>query len=230
MAVVKKYLTEVVNIENKVEGIYTLELKSHSGPFKYMPGQFLHLALDEFDPSIGWPESRCFSMRSSPREEHIRITYAIKGAFTTRMSKEIILGTKVTLKLPYGDLFTQDHCKENTTFIAGGTGITPFLSLFTHQFFSNYRKPKLYAGFRNIGMNFYLLEFEKACQINPEFKLKVIYQDTDGILNIEKIYQEEKKACSSFFISGPPGMINYFRTFLLGQGISGSQVKTDEWE
>ena len=66
MAIVKKYLAEVVHIENKVEGTYTVEFKSLSGPFKYLSGQFLHLALDEYDPSSGWPESRCFSMQSSP--------------------------------------------------------------------------------------------------------------------------------------------------------------------
>ena len=62
MALVKKYLAEVVSIDNTIDGLYTLELKSLSKPFKYYPGQFLHFALDEYDPSGIWPESRCFSM------------------------------------------------------------------------------------------------------------------------------------------------------------------------
>ena len=33
-------------------------------PFK--PGQFLHLALDAFEPGGFWPESRVFSIASAP--------------------------------------------------------------------------------------------------------------------------------------------------------------------
>jgi ferredoxin-NADP reductase len=229
MAIIKKYLAEIVHIENIVDGIYTLELKSHSGRFKYLPGQFLHLALDEYDPSIGWPESRCFSIQSSPKDENIRITYARKGIFTLRMSRELREGSRVTLKLPYGDLFTQVHSKENTVFVAGGTGITPFLSLFNDDTFAEYQNPKLYAGFRTAKMNLYNKEIEAATQINPKLKSYFVFQDKDGILDIEKIYQQETKT-GSYFISGPPEMINKFKTILLQHGVAMEQIKTDDWE
>ncbi|MGB9599006.1 MAG: hypothetical protein ACPL7I_00520, partial [Myxococcota bacterium] len=53
---------------------------------KFLPGQFLHFTLDEYDPSTGfWPESRVFSIASAPVENRIRITYSVKGRFTKRM-------------------------------------------------------------------------------------------------------------------------------------------------
>lgn len=168
MANVKKYLAEIVTSKNFIDGAQTVEFRSLDKPFKYAPGQFLHLAIDEYDPARQWPDSRCFSMQSAPNEELIRITYAVKGPFTNRMQQELSPGKQVTLKLPYGELFTQMHNKTNTVFIAGGTGITPFLSLFNHTSFSEYSNPVLYAGFRNHSLNLYHSELEIAQSINPK--------------------------------------------------------------
>jgi NAD(P)H-flavin reductase len=84
----KKYKSKIIAISNPFSGIYTLEIKSLGRPYKYLPGQFLHLALDDDYDGIGqWPDSRCFSMQSNPNEETIKITYAVKGAFTKEMEK-----------------------------------------------------------------------------------------------------------------------------------------------
>ena len=229
MAIVKKYPAKVVSIQNSIDGVYTLELESIGKPFKFDAGQFLHLAVDEFDPSTQWPDSRCFSMQSAPSEENIRITYAAKGQFTTRMQYELKPGKEVTLKLPYGDLFSQEHSKTKTVFIAGGTGITPYLSLFTDTSFASYSNPILYAGFRTENINLYKAELEIAKKINSTLEVHLVYQDKDGILDIEKILNENTST-SSFFISGPPIMIKTFKQVLISKGIPENQVLTDDWE
>src|SRR5450759_4335692 len=110
MAIVKKYSARVVAILNQIEGVYTLELESLGKPFKYDPGQFLHLALDpDYDGSGQWPESRCFSMQSNPKEENIKLTYAVKGKFTKQMVEQLKVGSEVWLKLPYGDPVSYTH-------------------------------------------------------------------------------------------------------------------------
>jgi ferredoxin-NADP reductase len=228
MPIVKKYPAEIVSVESLSEGIYTIQAKSLEGKFKYSPGQFLHFSLDEYDPGAEWPESRCFSMQSSPDENFIKITYAVKGSFTSKMMG-LTVGSIVTLKLPYGDLFTQEHSKINTVFISGGTGITPFLSLFTHSSFADYLSPVLYAGFREQNANIYKKELLEAKLINPTAVFYNKYQDVDGILNIEEILKESDFS-TSFFISGPPQMIREFKSYLLSKGISTQQIKTDDWE
>lgn len=229
MAIVKKYPARLVSIQNSIEGVYTLEFESLGKPFKYDAGQFLHLAIDDFDPSAQWPDSRCFSMQSAPNEEHIRITYAAKGQFTKRMQQGLKVGSEVTLKLPYGDLFSQDHNKTNTVFIAGGTGITPYLSLFTDASFIHYSKSILYAGFRTKEMNLYTVELDKAKKINSELEVHLVYQETEGILDINKI-EAENGAAASYFISGPPVMIKTFKQTLISKGVPEKQVLTDDWE
>ncbi len=225
MAIIKKYLVKIVSIINPIDGVYTLELGSLGKPFKYEPGQFLHLAIDEYDPAGQWPESRCFSMQSAPGEEFIRITYAVKNRFTTRMQQELKSGKQVTLKLPYGDLFTQPHNKTNTVFIAGGTGITPFLSLFTHESFIEYINPHIYLGFRSKEFNIYLAELNFVELCEP----KIFYQDSDGIIDINQIFDENGTE-SDYFISGPPVMIKTFKQVLIGKGVPTNNILTDDWE
>ncbi len=224
----KKYKSKIISISNPFKGIYTIEFTSEKGKFKYLPGQFLHLALDEeYDGYSQWPDSRCFSIQSNPNEEVIRITYSVKGEFTRQMEEQLKPGSELWLKLPYGDLFSQLHNKENTVFIAGGTGITPFLSLFTHESFNDYINPKIYLGFRSREYNIYQSELESLC--NSSKFIKFFYEDEDGIINIQNIFIENG-ANTNYFTSGPPAMLKSFKHALIGQGVPASNVLTDDWE
>ena len=224
----KKYRSIIVSISNPYKGLYTVEFKSLGGKFKYYPGQFLHLALDQnYDGTDQWPDSRCFSMQSNPSEETIRISYSVKGEFTKQMEDQLAVGTEVWLKLPYGDLFTQPHSKENTVFIAGGTGITPYLSLFTSSFFNEYVNPRIYLGYKSRSYNIY--QNEMNSMDNTSMRINIFYQDQDGIIDIDQI-RRENRSDSNFFISGPPVMIKTFKQALIDSGVSASNVLTDDWE
>ena len=211
------------------EGVYAVEMRSAGKPFDYYPGQFLHLALDEYDPSSGWPESRCFSMQTPPGKDLVRITFAVKGGFTRRMASELVAGRHVTLKLPYGDLFTQAHNKNNTVFLSGGTGITPFLALFSHGSFKAYSNPVLYAGFRNRSFNLYYAELSRVVEINPTFTARYYYEDENGLINPEEVLAG-KGIDNIYFISGPQEMIAYFKRSLEFLGVNPARIKTDDWE
>jgi ferredoxin-NADP reductase len=230
MSIVKKYRAKVEKIINPISDIFTVTFSSDK-KFQYNPGQFLHLALDEYDGIGQWPESRCFSMQSSPTEETLKITFAVKGSFTNRMKNELHEGKEIWLKLPYGELFTQPHNKVNTVFIAGGTGITPFLSLFADESFNEYINPRIYLGFRSKKYNIYENELREirnnSCNSNN--LLKVYYEDKDGIIDIKTILKENGTN-SDYFISGPPIMIKSFKSYLINSGLPEQKVLTDEWE
>lgn len=223
---VKKYRTEIVSIQCQNESIFTLEFRSLNGKFKYHPGQFLHLSVEQdYDGSGQWPESRCFSIQSSPDEENIKITYAVKGLFTRHMESALSPGSRVWLKLPYGDLFSKPHNKMKSVFIAGGTGITPFLSLFRHQSFEGYSNSRVYLGFKSERFNIYETELKFSDLIRSE----ISYEDVNGILDLKKIFAENGTD-ASYIISGPPAMIKAFRHGLIEMGLPDCQILTDDWE
>jgi NAD(P)H-flavin reductase len=230
---VKKYKCEVVSVSQRVEGIYTLEMRSVLTSFKYVPGQFLHLAMDdEYDGTGQWPDSRCFSIQGEGDDGTIKITYAVKGRFTSHMKETLKPGSEVWLKLPYGDLFTQPHNKHHTVFIAGGTGITPFLSLFSHEMFREYDHPRIYLGFRSRVYNIYeqeLTEMRETTGRQNGFEVKIFYQDSDGILDIGRIFSENG-VTPDYFVSGPPDMIHFFKKRLSEEGVPPGRIFTDDWE
>jgi NAD(P)H-flavin reductase len=229
----RKYKSQIVSIENLVEDIYTIKLSSLNKKYKYYPGQFLHLSIDSDYDGIGqWPESRCFSMQSNPDENIIKISYAVKGKYTDEMKRNLNQGDTVWLKLPFGNLFTQSHNTTNTVFIAGGTGITPFLSLFTSKLFTQYVSPRIYLGFRTDSHNIFkndLKQIDKNSQNNSPSILSIKHQNVDGIIDIKKIFFENGLKCN-YFISGPPQMIKNFKYYLVGEGVRQRFILTDEWE
>lgn len=228
MAIVKKYRAKVISVSKHTDTICTTEFCSESGKFIYHPGQFLHLALDQdYDGCGQWPESRCFSMQSNPNEKNIKITYSVKGRFTFQMGRDLKIGSMVWLKLPYGDLFTRPHSKTNTVFIAGGTGITPFLSLLTHESFKDYIKPRIYLGFRSSVFNIYNEDINKAN--HSSVIVKIFYEDEDGVIDIQHIFDENGQS-SDYFISGPPLMIKIFKQTLIGNNVLPHRILTDDWE
>ena len=52
MAVIKKYRATVTDIKNPFKDVYTITFATDK-KFKFKPGQFLHLAIDDYDGEIG---------------------------------------------------------------------------------------------------------------------------------------------------------------------------------
>jgi len=226
---VKKYPSRVAAVRNPLEGIYIVALESLGRPYAYLPGQFLHLALDPYNPSAPWPESRCFSIQSAPADGGITLTYAVKGNFTRRMERELAPGKELVLKLPYGELFSKGYALSRCVFIAGGTGVTPFLSLFADPAFASCKDPALWLGVRDERYHIYGPELASARERNPAFVTHIVCQDREGILDIGAIHSAEGQD-ANYFISGPPDMIRNFKAYLLAKGLPPESVRTDDWE
>ncbi len=125
MPVTQKLACTVERITAHGERVYTVALRPERQVPRFRAGQFLHLALDGYDPSGFWPESRVFSIASASTErESLRITYAVHGHYTARMERDLTEGRSVWIKMPYGD-FVIDGGRDVVLF-AGGTGITGF--------------------------------------------------------------------------------------------------------
>ena len=89
-------------------------------------GQFLHLALDPYDPSGFWPESRVFSIASSPAERDARRGSPTRctGAFTARMERELVEGARSGSRCRTAT--SSSTAATDVVLFAGGTGITAF--------------------------------------------------------------------------------------------------------
>lgn len=95
----------------------------------FTPGQYFKIRLDIKNVD-NRGSSRYFTISSSPkRKEHISITTKIiKSSFKKKLNK-IKIGEEVDFYGPVGYFNFNHRNKKTKIFIAGGIGITPFLSI-----------------------------------------------------------------------------------------------------
>lgn len=239
MSVVVKSPCVVTYLKRYTETLTMVELQPLKRLPKYKPGQFLHLTLDNYDSSKNWPESRVFSIANyDPDVKILRIIYSVKGKYTKLMNDNLKENQQVWVKMPYGD-FTFNSITDNMIFIAGGTGITPFLSYFESI---KYKMPDkniwLFYGARNKKCMVGEELIDDIALVNPKFKVKkyLEYKGENecyerGKLNAKKIFTElQAISDADFYISGPPEMIHYFKKSILDAGIKQEFIHIDDWE
>jgi 3-phenylpropionate/trans-cinnamate dioxygenase ferredoxin reductase subunit len=147
MMLKKPYLVEAV--ESQRGDSWTLALRPHGhNGFTFQPGQFAWITLDV---SPFHMREHPFSMSSSgSQSDRIEFTIKALGDFT-REIKHVPPGTRAYLDGPYG-VFTSDRYPDTAgfVFIAGGIGITPFMSILTTHAERGDDRPHLliYAGDR----------------------------------------------------------------------------------
>ena len=107
------------------QGITTeVRLRPTGRALKYKPGQFAVLKLQE----SGMREPHIFTIASSPEEPELRFYIRNLGDWTAKIQTQELVGSKVIVEGPYGTFDPYGHEPVRPVWIAGGVGITPFLS------------------------------------------------------------------------------------------------------
>ena len=76
MSTPRKIRCVIEGVADHGDRVYTVDLKPERPVPAFRQGQFMHLTLDEYDPSGFWPESRVFSIASSPVERNrLKVIY-----------------------------------------------------------------------------------------------------------------------------------------------------------
>jgi ferredoxin-NADP reductase len=241
MAVVQKICCCVEQILNHGDHVYTVQLAPDRNVPNFKPGQFLHLALDRYDPGDFWPESRVFSIANSPTtRDHISITYSVRGKFTARMETELTRDRQVWIKMPYGDFLIQNT--RDIVLLAGGTGITAFTAFldgltpaFEHNIYLAY-------GARNSRLLIYRNLADRCAGVVPKLRLFYFIENgTDesaetrsavvGRISISALWLHlDRPLTATYYISGPPEMIKSLSCDLKERGVGENVIRIDAWE
>lgn len=204
----------------------------------FRPGQYLEWTLGHF-----WPDSRgnrrYFTIASSPKESYIRMAvkfYAPPSKFKRALAK-MKAGDKISASHLAGDFILPRNKKRKLVFIAGGIGVTPFRSMI--QYLVDKREKRsailLYSN-KSADDIAYKDVFDQAERV---IGLKTDYFVTDedslvpdfaraGFIDPESISHDiPDYRDRTFYISGPPSMVNGFRETLHNMGIPKRRIKTD---
>jgi ferredoxin-NADP reductase len=94
-----------------------------------MAGQFVDLALRGARPGGSDGLIHTFSIASSPSAEEIVVVTRMRDTAFKRALSALAIGTEVRRKGPTGSFTLHNNVSRPAVFLAGGIGITPFLSM-----------------------------------------------------------------------------------------------------
>jgi ferredoxin-NADP reductase len=216
--------------------VYTVVLRPERPAPRFRAGQFLHLALDSYDPTGFWPESRAFSIASAPPERNLlRITYSAQGAFTVRMEQQLARGREVWVKMPYGEFIIEP--RGEVVLLAGGTGITAFTAFLQQLNGSEACSVLLAYGARHEGLLIYRHLVERcAARASDLTTLYFLEQAADttaeaGRVAIEPVWSRLRDPLEArYFIAGPPLMLKGLEADLRARDVQPEAIHIDAWE
>ncbi len=178
--------------------------------FNYKPGQYLFIRFPRFE---GYKELFPFSISSDPSQKNMRISIKRTGDFTSKQIPQLKKGDKAIIMGPYGK-FGENCLKHDNDmlWIAGGIGITPFLSLAKHESkHPSGRNIILIWVTKDKSTAFHDKELITETKQNEKLKYISWFSSKNGRLNITEIEKIIKNKIDlkniKILMCGPPPMI-----------------------
>jgi glycine betaine catabolism B len=207
--------------------------------FRFKPGQYMEWTLAHPDPD-GRGNRRYFTLASAPTEHNIRLAVKFYQKSSTFKKSMLALNrnTVVVASQLAGDFVLPDNPWQKCIFIAGGIGVTPFRSMIKYLLDQHQSRPiTLFYASKRIEDIVYRDVFDRA---QLELGIRAIYTVTDstnlppnwtgkvGRITPELIRTTvpDYRNCI-FYVSGPRGMVDYFKDAINLLGTPGLQVRTD---
>ena len=219
-------------------------------PLTYYPGQFVYVtfyskAFDaNFNPlalhgdadwaviSLRPGEARDqfhpFSLTSSPHEPRLRITVKAVGDFTSALHA-LDEGAAARVEGPYGRFSYLNGSSSSQVWIAGGIGITPFLSM-ARSLKAAGRDIDLYYAFKSSARAYFLEELLEIAERIPDLRVIPMAEDRSGFVTAELIESTTRNLrARDVFLCGPPEMVLALRQQLRGKGLTRRQIHFEEF-
>jgi len=197
--------------------------------FEFLAGQYIRVTV----PKLLYPDpkgtSRVFSIASSPNDKNkLNIAFRDSGSGFKRTLMELPLSSFIDIEGPFGYFTLPKDTSNPLVFVAGGIGITPFLSMIrfvveqklTHQI------TLLYAN-RNTESAAYLEELTAIAKKDPNFLFKNQFGRIDADFIQQSVNNLNK---SAWYIVGPPAMVADTRSLLSHLGVSEAKIYFENFE
>jgi len=229
------YNLKLIKREEICRDTYGLYFDIKNSGFDFKAGQFVQVSIPGFIAADGKDNQRYYSIANAPGEsDFIEIIIRKSGSDFSNHVVNIPLGSELSFGEARGEI-KSENIKDNTVFIAGGTGITPVRSIlkdFQNKhinkhltlFYSN--RSREYAAFIN---ELTTLGIEKK-----DFTFIPIFEDEENYEELKSengFFSEEifKKYISEplnhfYYVTGPPLMLSEAIKVLVNAGVPDDKI------
>lgn len=220
------YKVEAVKHPNNSSTEVTLRAKKK--PIKKQrAGQFLFV---RFPGDKALNESHPFTISSAPAEEVLRLTIKASGNFTRELFATLREDTDAVIEGAYG-MFDYKTGGQKQIWIAGGIGLTPFLSFIRDMDGGLAHDVDFYYTVRHPEEALFLDEIRDADERNPRLKTHIRFSATEGSLTIDHILKNIHGDVKDYhvYLCGPLPMIQAFEKKLLALGLPKGRIHFEEF-
>lgn len=232
--------TRLVRRETVAEGTMAFHFERPAG-FAHEAGQNMLVTLAEPPETDAQGPSRTFTIASAPHEPGLMIATRMRESAFKRALKSAPLGLKVRIDGPSGVMVLHEEIARPAAFLAGGIGVTPFLSMARHAakqrlphriylFYSN-RRPQDAA---------FLDELQRLEQANPNYRLVATmteaekssrpWQGETGFIRRDMLERHLPELLGPvYYFAGPPAMTMAMQSMLAGCGVSETDMRSEEF-
>jgi predicted ferric reductase len=223
----------LVAVDRLDEHVTEFELEPLGKPLAFAPGQFVFVCfhsptLDRrFGPLLR-NQFHPFSITSAPGERTLRITVKAVGDYTRAM-RLLEPGAEAVVEGPYGS-FGAETDNERQVWIAGGIGVTPFLSMARSLNGASGPAVDFYYCVEHAPEAHFLDELHSIARERDGFRVVLVPRETDGLLTGERLAAEnEELASTDVLVCGPPAMIDSLRPQLSARGAARERFHAEEF-
>jgi predicted ferric reductase/mono/diheme cytochrome c family protein len=239
-----------VTAVNRLDEFVTeIVMEPEAEPLDFDPGQFVFvnfrsLALSEelrpFDVSVRRQvfsiragevrnQFHPFSITSAPHERTLRITVKAVGDYT-RALRRLEEGAEAVVEGPYGSFSHRDLPRRKQLWLAGGIGVTPFLSMARSLRYANEPAVDFYYCVEHADEAHFLDELHAVAARRDDFRVFLVPRDQVGFMTAERLAEESGDlAAREILICGPPAMIDNLRAQLIAHGVPGDRIHAEEF-
>lgn len=209
--------------------------------FHFKAGQALAATL--VNPTETDPEgnSRAFSIVSPPFAEDLVIATRMRDTPFKRFLKVAPLGTLVKIDGPSGSFTLHNNVTKPGVFLAGGIGITPFVSIL-RQATRDKLPHKLYLFYSNRRPEdaAFLEDLETLQGQNPRFRMVATmtqmqksnhkWKGETAVIRQGMLTKHIPNLQGPiYYVAGPPAMVAAMRQMLAGAGVDEDDIRTEEF-
>ncbi len=209
--------------------------------FQFRAGQSIDVTLLDPPETDAEGDTRAFSIASAPFDSDLMIATRMRDTAFKRVLRQAALGLKVKIEGPSGSFTLHRKTEKPAVFLAGGIGITPFLSIIRqaahdkaphpiYLFYSN-RRPEDAA---------FLDQLSAATKQNAKFHLIATMTEMDkshrewkgetGFINKDLLAKHLPTLEGPiYYLAGPPGMVAAMRRMLTEAGADEDDIRTEEF-
>src|SRR4030095_14199882 len=194
---------------------------------KQRAGQFLFV---RFPGNQALNQSHPFTISSAPHEDVLRLTIKASGDFTRDLFAKLKPGMDATVEGAYG-LFDYKTGGQKQIWIAGGIGLTPFLSFVRAMDATLNHDIDFYYTVRHKDEALFTDDIEAAAKRNPRLKAHVRCSATDGSLTIDEIVKNTDGSVKEhhIYMCGPLPMVQAFEQKFLALGVPAGNIHFEEF-